>query len=335
MRNTASVNLINILLKFVADAGKDSDAICEACGIAPDSLEDTEARVHVKKVFAVWSEAQRQMRDSDFGLHIGESMHGYAGGNLLFSVMMNSPTVGDAFEKFCRYHSLMNDAIQPKILIQDEYAFLSWDVDNPRLKPSEHISEALLSFFNTILNFLTENRCKPVEVHFKHGQPEKIDEYKRIFKAPVLFNQSHNQLVINRANLVRPIFMADPRLLKVLEQYTVEIMHKVYFSNSLSFRVIQLMGKKIQGEKPTIGYIARELAVSVRNLQNKLKEEGASYQQLLDYTRKEMALKYFENPEITLCDIAFLLGFSEQSAFNHAFKRWTGSTPKQYRKKFN
>jgi len=335
MRNTASVNLINILLKFVADSGKDPYKICEAAGIDPDSLEDTESRVHAKKVFAVWSEAQHQMNDSNFGLHIGETMKGYAGGSLLFSVMMNSPTVGEAFEKFCRYHSLMNDAIQPKISMKGEYACLSWEVENPRFKPSRHISEALLSFFNTLLNFLTEKHCKPVEVHFTHGQPEKIDEHERVFKAPVLFRQRYNQLVVNKAILLRPVFMASPRLLKVLERYAVEIMHNVYFSNSLAFRVIQLIGTKVQGEKPAIGTIARELSVSVRNLQNKLKEEGTSYQQLLDYARKEMAMKYLEDPEITLCDIAFLIGFSEQSAFNHAFKRWTGSTPKQYRKNSN
>jgi AraC-like DNA-binding protein len=69
----------------------------------------------------------------------------------------------------------------------------------------------------------------------------------------------------------------------------------------------------------------------VRSLQNKLSREGTTFQQLLDYSRKEMAKQYLKNPEMTLCDTAFMLGFSEQSAFNHAFKQWTGKTPKQYR----
>jgi AraC-like DNA-binding protein len=68
-------------------------------------------------------------------------------------------------------------------------------------------------------------------------------------------------------------------------------------------------------------------------LQTKLKEEGTSYRQILDQVRKELALDYLERPEMTMFDIAFLLGFSEQSAFNHAFKRRTGSSPKEYQKR--
>jgi len=95
--------------------------------------------------------------------------------------------------------------------------------------------------------------------------------------------------------------------------------------------VTHLIGKMLsRGEKPMLDAVARELAVSTRHLQNKLKEEGSTYRAILDQLRKEIALEYLSKPEVTIYDVAFLLGFSEQSAFNHAFKRWTGSIPTEY-----
>jgi AraC-like DNA-binding protein len=89
----------------------------------------------------------------------------------------------------------------------------------------------------------------------------------------------------------------------------------------------------MQGEKPIADAVALDLAISTRHLQSKLKAEGTTYRHLLDQVRKELALDYLKRPEMTMFDIAFLLGFSEQSTFNHAFKRWTGSSPKEYQKR--
>jgi AraC-like DNA-binding protein len=98
--------------------------------------------------------------------------------------------------------------------------------------------------------------------------------------------------------------------------------------------VIRLIGSLlVRGEKNSIEIIASSLGMSPRNLQFKLKEEKTTYQNLLGAVRKEIALSYLREKEATICDIAFLLGFSEQSAFNHAFKRWTGFTPREYLRK--
>ena len=85
------------------------------------------------------------------------------------------------------------------------------------------------------------------------------------------------------------------------------------------------------GEKPEIESVARDLVVSVRNLQGSLKNEGTTYKHVLDRVRLELAKDYLGQDDLSLCQVAFLLGYAEQSAFNHAFKRWTGSTPMDYR----
>lgn len=86
----------------------------------------------------------------------------------------------------------------------------------------------------------------------------------------------------------------------------------------------------LRGEKPLLVAISAELAVSSRTLQNKLRNENTTYQSLLGRVRKGLALEYLQKPEYGVCEIAFLLGFSKHSAFNHVFKRWTGDSPSEY-----
>jgi AraC-like DNA-binding protein len=330
MKHSTSVRMMLMLLKNAAGTGINTQVICETVGLTSKTLEDPEARIPFDCLETIWKEVVLKTKDQDFGLHLGESVHGYPGGNIVLSVMMNCPTVGDALDKFCCYHNLMNDAIQPKLDVKDKLAYLSWETVDPQLRPSRHISEALLSIFKTILKNLTENHFSPVEVHFRHAAPQDIREHQRIFQAPLLFDQLKDELVIEKQHLEKPLFLANPQLLETLERYALNLMHKIYLSNSWANKVICLLSKRMQGEKPFVESVAKELAVSVRGLQNKLCQEGTTFQQLLDYSRKEMAMQYLKNPEMTLCDIAFMLGFSEQSAFNHAFKRWTDKTPKQY-----
>lgn len=97
-------------------------------------------------------------------------------------------------------------------------------------------------------------------------------------------------------------------------------------ANTYTRQVVQKIKRSLTGEVPTVEAIAHSLATSVRHLQRSLRAEGTSYQQLLEDTRKELALCYLKQPKHSIHDVAFLLGFSEPSAFHRAFKRWTGQT---------
>ena len=89
----------------------------------------------------------------------------------------------------------------------------------------------------------------------------------------------------------------------------------------------------LDGKKPSAEEVAGDLAVGIRYLQGQLKDEGTTYQQVLDGVRKELAMDYLGQGDVSLYEVAFLLGFSEQSTFNHAFKRWTGTTPGKYQRR--
>lgn len=237
-----------------------------------------------------------------------------------------------ALEKICQYHCLLSDEGQPGIEIRGEFGYFTTERFSLEPISSRHASEAMFcSIINSIRHFTNNNNLHPVKVRFSHPQPGDITEHQRIFSAPLLFKQPGNELVIDRKHLDMPILLANPELLETLEKHAQKLLDRLYSPNTLADKVVHLLGKMLKGEAPSIQQVAGKLAMSTRNLQNKLKKERTTYQKLLDQVRKEIAISYLKKPEVAIIDIAFHLGFSEQSVFNHAFKRWTGSTPHKYR----
>lgn len=332
---TVSIIVLHLLSKFLTNTGIDFDKICDDAGIELSFFENLDKRISAKRFLPVWDKAIQLTGDRNFGLHFGKELaNNYLGGNILISMMVNSPTIGEALNIFCRYHNLMEDAICPEIKVEGDFACLSWKFMIPGVKIPRQNAESLLCASMYILRYISEDRLTPVAVRFGHPRPRDIREHKEIFRSPLQFGQSKNELVIERAVLDGPIFLASRELFDTLEQLAGKRLNKMYSPNSWSDKVIQIIGALLSsGEKSDIDTVAVNLAVSVRNLQNKLKAEKTTFTQLIDQFRKQNAIDYLKQPDITICDIAFLLGFSEQSAFNHAFKRWTGSTPMQYRKR--
>ncbi len=331
---TVSVALVRIIQKHLARSGVNSSEFCKAAGMDPSILENTEARISMGRFHSIWRRAERMSGGGSFGPRIGKEIAGsYFGGNILFSIMMNCPAVGDAMDKFFRYHDLMEDAVQPKMRLAKGLAYLSWEPYNPALEIPRPFSEALLVAYIHILRHITENGLNLVETRFTHPRPDDVEEYKRIFQSPLLFEQPKNELVIEKSFLETPIFLANPGLLDALESFAEKLLDGLQSPDVWSDKVTRLIGHLlIGGKKVSIDIIAGKLALSARVLQTKLKKEGGAYQKLLDRVRKEIALNYLQKPDVTICDITFLLGFSEQSAFNHAFKKWTGLTPRMFRR---
>jgi len=331
MKLSSSSSLIQMMLKYLLRSKEDPHSLLVDTGINPNILEDSNARIPANQVYALWKRAEAQTHDPNFGLHMGESMQKNPGGNLLFSVMMNSPSIYDALDKFCRYHCIMNDAIQPILEVRANEASLSWKMNSSWPDSSRHISELMLCIFQSILNHLTDSKHKPTEVRFRHARPMDTSVHQNIFPSILLFDQKKDELIFDKHVLEENIFLSDQRLLETIEHHASDLTNRIRSQDSWANRVLLSIDKHMQGNKPVINLIARDLAVSTRYLQNKLCEENTSFQKLLDKARKKKALHYLKNQDIPLVDIAFILGFSEQSTFNHTFKRLTGKTPAQYR----
>jgi AraC-like DNA-binding protein len=328
---TTSTDIARVLLRYATTVGLDSEAILRGVDLGRSVVEDAEARIPVEQFNAIWQEIARRAQDQNLGLHVGEAAPYLLRGHVLLSVMMNCPTVQSAIEKVDRYHGLLADFVRLRLTQQKSYAYLTWEPVHADIALDRHHSESISVMLVSVLRRLTEHGIDLVEVRFNHPRPDDTREHRQVLGCPVVFDWPEDQLVFGRQVLSLPIFLANPELLEMLEEYAQRMLERLHTPDTWTGRVTQSLGSMmIQGEKPSLDAVAFDLALSTRSLQNQLKAEETTYRQLLDQVRKEIALDYLERPEVTMCDIAFLLGFSEQSAFTHAFKRWTGSSPTEY-----
>jgi AraC-like DNA-binding protein len=246
--------------------------------------------------------------------------------------MMNCPNIGEAVQRLIKYYGLLSDLIIPIIESEKDYAYLTWKSNIAEINTNRHLSESSLIMLQSILQCLG---CRNIiEVRFKHSQPEDISEHQRIFSGRLCFGKARNELVIESKDLFLPIALSNAELLDAHERVAEKVLERLHSKNLWTDKVTAILsGQLLNSINPDIETIARELAVSARKLQIHLKEESNTYQKLMDKVREEIAMNYIKEPNVTFYDIAFFLGFSEQSSFNHAFKRWTGTTPNDYRKK--
>ena len=161
-------------------------------------------------------------------------------------------------------------------------------------------------------------------------QPQDIEPYKQAFRAPLVFGAPHDALVFERADMEAPLPTANEAMAILHDRFAGEYLAR--FSESrVTHRARQVLCRMLPQGEPKREMVAQALHLSQRTLQRRLQEEGTSYQQLLDDTRRDMAEQYLQQPGLTLLEVAYLLGFADPSNFFRAFRRWFGCTPNEYR----
>lgn len=338
MNNKATISgdILHVLNKYSINKGIDIYKIYKRIELNFEDNINKNLRIPAEQFQLLWEALLKESNDNNFGLHIALlSSNERKRNDIVFSILSNSTTIEDAIKNLIRYHDISTDLVNVKLEKKNDKAYLSWKSNKfPSIKHDRNYSESIMATFAFLLFYLSDNRIHIREVNFIHSKPENTDEHKIIFKCPVNFNKPKNDLIFDNKDLSLQIKYSNSELLGLLEKYASGLLERLDLNNTYTEKATHLINKMLsKGEKPGIEKIAIELALSVRNLQNKLKDEKTTYQGILDQLRKEISLEFLKKTDAVIYEVAFLLGFSEQSSFNHAFKKWTGLTPKEYKKK--
>jgi AraC-like DNA-binding protein len=296
---------------------------------AYDALEPDE-RVPIATMLELLRGTVALTGDEDIGLKAAREI--VAGDYGVIEYLLNSAgTLRESIELVGRYLPLVNDALEFSFFVEGERATIKLDsrIALPRAAADFQSAAFIVSTFQRSPELVDPE----YRALFIHPAPANLDEYERTF-APgeVVFGAEFNGFVFDSRRLGESQTAADPRLHDVLRKYADLLLADLPKPESLTDKVRSLVGQKLATGEPNADSTARALHMSRRTLARKLEQEGTSFKELLDDTRKRLALRYVVSHEVGLTEIAFLLGFSHTGPFFRAFKRWTGSTPLEYRR---
>jgi AraC-like DNA-binding protein len=326
-----SASAMTGLLDAIEAAGGNLDAILPTCGLHRAVFTDTEAFIETALYGRLLSEVAQQTGDDCFGLHFGEHYNPKNIGPLIY-VVLNSPTVGAGIENVERYLAVHNRGAKWSLNTQGERAYIRYELKDLRMAELRQYNELAMAVALNTLRLMVGSRWSPVEVQFGHPEPANTAEHLRVFGAPVLFGCPTAAFLIEREFLERQVPAADPRLYGILTRYLEQVLEEMPREDDLLESARKGIAELMRNGDPTLARVAKNLAISPRTLERRLDERGLSFTTLIADTRRRFAINYLKDPNNTLTEIAFLLGYSEVSAFNRAFKRWTGRTPMAYRR---
>ncbi|MEO0338958.1 MAG: AraC family transcriptional regulator ligand-binding domain-containing protein [Bacteroidota bacterium] len=266
-----------------------------------------------------------------FSIRVGQQMKIEDYGVLGLSWRTCSKAV-EIFERNERYFKLLSNTYVFKVEQKAKTCYVHLLRDAYR-RGVELSNEATFSATVVVLQLMTEKPINPTEVAFKHAAPGNIKSYEEAFGCPILFNQKQNYIAYDTADILSPTAKADQSINAFLVQRVEEETKGIEVSpNSIVTDVRRLIKDALPSGIPSIGEVSRHLGMSSRTLTRRLVEGNITFRQLIQNTQEEIAKQLLQRTDHSIGEIAFLTGFSEQSAFNRAFKKWTTQTPSDFRK---
>ena len=321
-----SVVLVRPLAFALAGDRAATSAFFRATDLTPELLEDREALVTPGQRCVAWAEAKRLRGEDTLALTLADATPAGAFGIVEY-LCRSCATVGDALAQWVRYLGILDDAVEVGLVEEGERTALRVLRDAEAPAPASH--ELCFALVARRAREMAGDRFRIAQVAFAHRIGD-VSAYERFFDAPVIAGAAHTELVFPRDVLGVPLTTADPNLLDVLLPTAEHALAKPRGAPPFLDGVRRAVRRGMVEGNGQLDDVARRLGLSTRSLQRRLREEGTSFQAVRDETRQSLADRYL-NEDLSMAEISFLLGFSAPSAFFRAFKRWTGSTPLEYR----
>jgi len=237
-----------------------------------------------------------------------------------------SSTLRDALDRVARFYRLSSDDAAIQVVRDGGATRVVRLVGGMHPQDQDAFFAILVERFRNI----SGRSIRPREVSFEHA-PHAQRELAAFFGCPVRFSRAHSELVFASSDLDLPVHAAKPRLAAVLDRYAAELLARLPAVGSYADHVRRAVAHVIQRESPTLGAIAREMHASPRTVQRRLADAGTTHSRLVDEVRRQLATRYIGSPRLSITEIAFLLGYEDESSFRRSFKKWTGKSPTQAR----
>ncbi len=314
-----------------ASPGVETRDLVEGLGLNPDGPVDPAQMVSSPDYYRFFADLEARDPDGlNLPLRIGASMQSdeYGAFGLAWK---SAPNLRGSYNRAERYARVLSSVEAYVLEPADGGAFYTLLKEGDGGRGMQLSNEASLSAVTEISNQVTTADFLPRAVYFKHAPRGPVEAYEAHFRCPVHFGSGRDALLVGDDLLAAPNTLGDETIARFFDRHLEQELAALVEDAGLEQRVRIAVAKTLSEGVPTLSEIASSLGMSARTLQRRLADTGESFQTLVDLARRELAQHLLEETDYSLAEIAFLTGFSEQSGFTRAFKRWAGQTPRSYR----
>jgi len=337
-RETAivAVHLVRLVTEYAAQHDVDVAPLLAEVGWSPALLDDSENRLRFSDFATLCERIAQVLDDPLLGLHAGVQVKAGHLGSLGF-VLISCATVGEALDRSRRYSGMVLNACSNELEQQGELCVRYWRSRLPNHEPLGRLQDELnMAAWITLGRWMTGRAdLKATWVAFRHPSPplHQHGDYERLFGCPVRFSAPETAIAIPAAMLDCALPQGNPAVRRMLDALCERTLHRYANHNDPIWlgSVHKAIVQAFETGGPELGAVAAAAGLRNDELTALLTRRGTSFRALVDTLRQQLALSYLADPSLGLAEIAYLLGFSEQSAFQRAFKRWTGKAPGAYR----
>jgi AraC-like DNA-binding protein len=306
------------------------EPLLEKAGLTVAQARDPKIRIPVQAQIKFLNLVAQALQDEFLGIRLAERIDLREVG-LLYYVMASSDTLGNALRSAARYSKLQNEGIHI-IYREGTDVCVSFQYFGVTRQADRHQIEFFVTTLLRICRELTGLDLTPLKIELVHHRAKFPMEFTNLFGANVRFNCQIDDVTYPKSAAAATVKKADPYLNSLLVQYFDEALaNRPYRSTAWRLQVENATASCLRHGRPQIEEISKQLGVSPRTLARRLALEGTNFTEVLETLRFDLAKRYLQDGDLPISEVAWLVGYQEQSAFNHAFKRWTSTTPKQAR----
>ncbi|UQX01587.1 AraC family transcriptional regulator [Streptomyces sp. RerS4] len=329
-RTTVTVHHVRAVLAGVRRAGVDPVPLLQEAQIPPLLLGDDRARVTPAQFARLFRALYRTTRDEFLGLSAQPSRPGTFA--MMCHASLGCRDLRAATERAAVFYGLFPGG--PELTLEVDGAEARFTVRNAFDGDEERfLSECVLAIWHRLSSWLIGRRVPLSHTAFAYPAPPHADEYATLFDCPVRFGADRTGAVFDARCLTAPLVRDEAALDALLRRAPFDLLARPAYGTTVAEQVRRTLthGLRDAPRLPELGEVAARLAVSPATLRRRLQGEGTSFQRLKDQVRRDAAIAGLAEGREPIAELATRLGFSEDTAFHRAFRRWTGTTPGAYR----
>ncbi|MDB4974292.1 MAG: AraC family transcriptional regulator [Myxococcaceae bacterium] len=307
----------------------DPRSLLKACEVDGQRLHELRGKLSLEEVDALARAALELTGEPGLGLTLGAQAP-FTTLRLLGHLLFAQQTLRDAFRVLRRYATLLVDGPYWDLIECGSVATFTYEAQVQLGDSTRLATDFVLSMAARVITYFAAGKPELSRVAVRHARPDYTERYQQVFSCPVLFEQETNSLAFARSVLDRKQPHSDDSLAKLLSESADRLLSERSMAQSFAQRVRTWLSYERELKDVDLQRAARRFGLSARSLRRNLRTEGTSLSHLLDEARHALACRELSRPDSSIKEAAQRVGFSEQSGFHRAFRRWTGMTPLQF-----